>query len=137
MDCLGEGVAPEGPAPVGGEVTMLLCVAVVRPAHPLEAVMLVSGVAGRALHAAVRDAADTDMVAHLVGGHLPPHLDDHPGQLVAWHTRVVGVPERLQAILRHVHVRVTDPAELDCEGDVLLATHVPLDVDLLKFGIRG
>ena len=40
-------------------------------------------------------------------------------------------------IVGDVNIRVADAAELNVEGDVLVAAEVPLDLDLLKGGLGG
>ena len=99
-----------------------------------EAVLLVARQAVLALAAGVDHAADADTVTGREVGHVGADLGDDAGDFVPGY-RGVGYLSPLAAC--EVDVRVTDPAELDVDPDVLRPERSTLDLQRTERGVWG
>lgn len=112
----------------------MLDVTVICPSHTLPTHVLLTILAPITPHAAVHNTTYTYSVTHLVLGHVLPHPGDHPSQLMARHTGVLGVAH---VIVRYVNVSMADSTIFQVKSNIIVSSSVSLDLYLSKLRVSG
>ena len=117
VDGLRTGISAKRPARASLDVAVL-DILVISHSHSFLTHVFLSLITTGALEAAVHHTADTDIVPHLVLGHVLAHRGHHAGQLVAGHTGVLG---GAHVVSSDVDISVADTTELQIKRNIVVS----------------